>query len=296
MATAYFGALTVSSTHAQSTTLATSIYVQGAPIEGLGATFTNKYAIYVNTDLSRFASILATDKITQSFGNIVAGVASASSTTADRFGTALSISYASAGTYLDTLAPASSTIPLITNTHLGITTLSASNTAVTTTAAATLYIVGPPAAGTNMTITNSYSLYISSGPTYFGDAVYIPNLTNGIQTIVSAAGVSTFTSATPFATVITGSTTQTIVLPGTGTIPVGTQYSINNNSTGGGVVIQTASLVPISSVPVGGEVLLTLLPSLTWDFHFQTPSNTSWGTATLSTSSIIQTSVLILFH
>ena len=291
LATAYIGALTANSVFVQSTTIATSLYIQSAPIEGLGATFTNKYAIYVNSDKSRFADILATNKITQSFGNIVAGVASASSTTADRFGTALSISFGSTGTYLDTLATTSSTIPLITNTHMGITTLSASNTSVTTTAAATLYIVGAPAAGTNMTITNAYSLYVASGLSFFGGAIYAPNFTLGIQTIVSSGGTTTLVGGSPFLTVITGATFHTIVMPSSVAVPAGTHFSINNNSSGGGVVVQNSALVTITSVPVGGDITLTLLASGSWDFHFAVPGNTSWGTATLSTSSIIQTSV-----
>jgi hypothetical protein len=46
--------------------------------------------------------------------------------------------------------------------------LSATNTSVTTTNAATVYIDNSPVAGTNMTITNSYALWVSAGNCLFG--------------------------------------------------------------------------------------------------------------------------------
>ena len=134
---------------------------------------------------------------------------------------------------------------------------------------------------------------IFTGIVTFNSPVVLPNISFGIQSIVSSGGTTTLTASSPYLNVITGSTFHTIVLPATALIPNGTQYSINNTSTGGGVVIQNASLIPITSVPVGAEVVVTLLISGQWDVHFNIPGNTSWGTATLSTSSIIQTSVTL---
>jgi hypothetical protein len=51
---------------------------------------------------------------------------------------------------------------------IGTTTLSTvTNTSVTTTNASSLFIQGPPLAGTRMTLTNAYSLYVNSGTSYF---------------------------------------------------------------------------------------------------------------------------------
>jgi hypothetical protein len=47
-------------------------------------------------------------------------------------------------------------------------TLAASNTGTVTTTASTMYIAGPPVAGTNMTITNPYSLWVPTGNVLIG--------------------------------------------------------------------------------------------------------------------------------
>jgi len=55
---------------------------------------------------------------------------------------------------------------------IGVTTLSTvSNTAVTTTNASSLFIQSAPVAGTRMSISNAYALYVNSGQSYFGGAV-----------------------------------------------------------------------------------------------------------------------------
>jgi hypothetical protein len=51
---------------------------------------------------------------------------------------------------------------------LAITPIAATNTSVTYTDAATLYIAGAPSAGTNITLTNPYALYIAAGANFFG--------------------------------------------------------------------------------------------------------------------------------
>ena len=131
---------------------------------------------------------------------------------------------------------------------------------------------------------------IFTGLVTFNSPVVLSNISFGIQDIVSSGGTTTLTASSPYLNVVTGATFHTIVLPVTALIPNGTQYTINNNSTGGGVVVKNSALVTITSIPVGGDITLTLLISGSWDFHFAVPGNTSWGTATLSTSSIIQTS------
>jgi len=52
-------------------------------------------------------------------------------------------------------------------------TLAATNTSVTTTNAATVYIDNSPAAGTNMTITNAYSLWVNTGNSLFGGTLRV---------------------------------------------------------------------------------------------------------------------------
>ena len=58
------------------------------------------------------------------------------------------------------------------------------------------------------------------------------NLANGWTPVTSAAGTTTLTAASTRNIEITGTTTQTVVLPDATTLSVGTSYHIDNNSTG----------------------------------------------------------------
>lgn len=79
-------------------------------------------------------------------------------------------------TIQDAATAASGTLAGYSLAYLGIPTLAATNTAVTTTTASTLTIAGPPTAGVNETITNSYALNVQSGQSYFGGNVITPSL------------------------------------------------------------------------------------------------------------------------
>lgn len=63
----------------------------------------------------------------------------------------------------DTTTAASGTLATYHFNECQQSTLNASNSDVTTTDAATLYIAGPPIAGSNQTFTNKYSLWIGGG-------------------------------------------------------------------------------------------------------------------------------------
>ena len=105
---------------------------------------------------------------------------------------------------------------------------------------------------------------IFTGLVTFNSPVVLSNISFGIQDIVSSGGTTTLTASSPYLNVVTGATFHTIVLPVTALIPNGTQYTINNNSTGGGVVVKNSALVTITSIPVGGDITLTLLISGSW--------------------------------
>jgi hypothetical protein len=68
-----------------------------------------------------------------------------------------------AATYTDTSTAGSGTSATAVINSFGIPTLAATNASVTTTDAATVYIAGAPAAGTNQTLTNAYSLWVDAG-------------------------------------------------------------------------------------------------------------------------------------
>ena len=75
-------------------------------------------------------------------------------------------------------------------------TLAATNTSVTTTNAATMYIAGAPIAGANQTITNSYALWVDAGTARFdGDVIINGSLIGDSVTYESLIVDSTGTEA-----------------------------------------------------------------------------------------------------
>lgn len=68
-------------------------------------------------------------------------------------------------------------------------------------------------------------------PTFTGIAT-INSLNLGLQSIATSGGTTTLTNTSPYYTVFTGSSTQSIVLPNATTLQVGQVYVIENNSTG----------------------------------------------------------------
>jgi hypothetical protein len=76
--------------------------------------------------------------------------------------------YMGTGTVTDTTSAIGATNAVGAVASLAITPIAATNTSVTYTDAATLYIAGAPSAGTNITLTNPYALYIAAGNVYLG--------------------------------------------------------------------------------------------------------------------------------
>jgi hypothetical protein len=79
--------------------------------------------------------------------------------------------YMGTGTVTDVTSAISATNAIGAIASLGITPIAATNTSVTYTNAATLYIAGAPSAGTNVTLTNPYALYVAAGDAFFGGTV-----------------------------------------------------------------------------------------------------------------------------
>ena len=80
--------------------------------------------------------------------------------------------------FTDNTTVSSSTTPVFSSNNFKATTLTATNTSVTTTNAYTVYIEGPPVVGSNQTITNSYALYVASGVSKFDGAIDISGAIN----------------------------------------------------------------------------------------------------------------------
>ena len=93
-----------------------------------------------------------------------------------------------AQTYTDRATAASGTATNAVLNSFAQPTIAASNTSVITTNAATAYIADAPAAGTNMTLTNSYALWIDAGITRLDGDVRVGGVTLGSAGTVSAPG------------------------------------------------------------------------------------------------------------
>ena len=98
-----------------------------------------------------------------------------------------------AATYTDSSTSAAGTATANHINAIAQGTLAATNGSVTTTNASTLYIAGAPVAGTNMTITNPYSLLVAAGVSRFDGNIavgsnIINSNANGVGNIGSATG------------------------------------------------------------------------------------------------------------
>lgn len=74
-------------------------------------------------------------------------------------------------TYTDNMTATSGTAPRFIAYAFQRPALAASNTSVTTTRAATVFIASAPVAGNNMTLTNRYALWVDQGNSLFGGGV-----------------------------------------------------------------------------------------------------------------------------
>ena len=122
----------------------------------------SNYRIYKNGIVLQFNSAGGF-----SFNGIISsgGFGSISNASSAAWGVLSPSFYTASKTMTDTSTPASTTVSNVTAVSGGFmsATLAATNTSITYTTAATMVINGPPTAGTNVTITNPYSLYVTSG-------------------------------------------------------------------------------------------------------------------------------------
>jgi len=100
-----------------------------------------------------------------------------------------------------------------------------------------------------------------------------------------AAGTAiTLTASSTPNWIITGSGGQTITLPNATTLPIGAQFTFNNNQTSGTITVNNTTSTLVVSVASGAFATVTLLSNGssagTWDLHFSVPSNTQWSTNT----------------
>jgi filamentous hemagglutinin len=164
-----------------------------------------------------------------------------------------------ASTYTDSSTLASGTA---TSNHVHVLaqpTIAGANVSQVTTAAATLYIAAAPAAGTNMTITNPYALYVAAG-----NVTVVANVAGGnllTAGLISATGNVTGGNINGGANVnatlhsgttvsVTGTITGASVVGG---VMTGTSISVTGAVTGAGIT-GTSLTVTTGSVTAGNII------------------------------------------
>jgi len=152
------------------------------------STVTNAYGIHINATVNNYLGGGLKLGGTQPTGTSpIARLQLAGNLTTGSWTTNGAGIRAEAATYTDNSTAASDTVALAGINAIGRPTIAASNTGVIYTNAATLYIDNSPAQGTNVTITNPYSVYVANGTSYFGGGVTTPSLTaSGLIWSVSA--------------------------------------------------------------------------------------------------------------
>lgn len=164
VATNVFATPTLAASNATTFTTASTLYIAGAPTAGANVTITNALALHIASGNMR-----------------INGQVGVNVTPAAVIHAALSLSSAAWGTngiglrmggvtFTDTSSSGTVSNAMI-NVLSGVTIAASNPTTFTT--VATLYIAGPPSAGSNVTITNAFSLITGSGLTQLGGSLGI---------------------------------------------------------------------------------------------------------------------------
>jgi len=249
-----------------------TVYIGGAPTIGSNVTLSGTaYALYVgasNVYFGNSSTTLTVNRINLPGNSYSTGI----------IGTAGNLLSVSAGTITDTFTAASGTVANYAVSGIGASTLAASNTAITYTNAATFYIAGAPTTGTNVAITNPYSLYVAGGNTLFasGTSVVFSTIVFGSTNSSGnanflASGGRTSVSATDSKLLFGGATTVNFrgIFNGDnasgGAISVGSSYSnvivgsspITTAASGTHSVLANLVVNPLGTVTSSGATVTT---------------------------------------
>ena len=174
------------------------------------------------------------------------------------------------------------------NASGGVTTLSFGSTGLTPSTATSGAVT---VAGTLAVANGGTGVTASTGATSVAlrDAnanLTVNSLFEGFTNVAAAGTTTTLTAASNPTYVVTGSGGQTFQLPDATTLPVGAQFSFNNNQSSGTVIVKNNSGTTLATLQSGAFADVTLLVNSpaagSWDTHNQAPSNASWSTNTLS--------------
>jgi hypothetical protein len=179
-----------------------------------------------------------------------------------------------ASTYTDSSTLAAGTAASNHINVLSQPTIAGANVSQVTTAAATLYIAAAPAAGTNMTITNPYALYVAAG-----NVTAVANVSGG--NLLTAGLISA-----------TGNITGGNVLGGAlvnATLHSGTTVSVTGTITGASVVggVMTGTSISVSGAVTGAGITGTSLTVSTGNISGgNINNNNTTGVGNIGTSTV----------
>lgn len=142
---------------------------------------------------------------------------------------------------------------IIASARLKQVTMAATNasTIYSASAIATLYIDGPPIAGTNVTINSPYSVYVATG-----DVAFLGNIKGSTSSVLKYGAISGI-SSTPSIVAGTGAgTSPSVSVTGTN---IGGDVTVTTGTapTGAGATVATITYANSLTFPTGSTVILT---------------------------------------
>ena len=150
----------------------------------------------------------------------------------------------------------SGTAAKFTQVNLEAPTLAATNSSVTTSDAATLYVSGAPSAGTNQTITRGWAVWVDAGNVRYDGSIYAGTTealnSSGLVTVANQSnitGVGTITSGT------WEGTTLAVDQGGTGATSLNNLITLATHTTGSYVATITGGTGIVSDAGTSGENL-----------------------------------------
>lgn len=224
-----------------------TFYIANSPIAGSNVTQTNPYALWVDAGITRLDGTLSvqTSLTPAAVLDVQGTFSAANSLTA---GTAFNMR---GGTLTNTTS--SGTVATMVANSFQRPTLAATST-TTFTDVATVYIANSPLAGSNVTLSGVFSLWVDNGYTRLDDRVLIATPTT-VASVVNIRGTETTSVALGVAgTVInvqSGTTTDT-ASSGTVADNAAIGFAPITFATTNAVTYTNASNVYIRNVPVGG--------------------------------------------
>lgn len=181
-------------------------------------------------------------------------------------------------TYTDSTTIGSGTVATAPINVIGTPTIASSNIAVTITKASSLYIASAPAAGNNITLTNSYALQVAAGPVQIDTTTAASSTTTGALRVVGGVGIGGALFVGGTANVANLSVTSNIA---SGNASLGNTVSANYFTATSIYANTFVQLTPLSTAPTSPSEGMIYYDSVAHKLKVRTAS--AWETITSAT-------------